>query len=94
MYEALKAFGLRIWTGFESFWILIVMMLSVLYYRRAYPFLIIILLLLSITVFTFLLQGDHTRTAAYAFPLFFVAMEVKSGCHTRKGKRIAECIEI
>lgn len=72
--DALKQFGFRVWTGFESFWILILMMLFLLSYRRIYVLLALVMLLLSITVFTFLLQGDHTRTAAYAFPLFFVAM--------------------
>lgn len=74
--EALKFFGIRLWTGFESFWILIVMMIAVLYYRRIYHLLGLITVLLGITIFTFLLQGDHTRTAAYAFPLLFVALAI------------------
>lgn len=74
VHETVKFFGIRLWTGFESFWILIVMMLFVLYYRRAYRLLGLTMLLIGIMVFTFLLQGDHTRTAAYAFPLLFVAV--------------------
>lgn len=77
--EASKFFGIRLWTGFESFWILIMLMLFSLYQRRytspnAYRLLVILSFLLGITVLTFLLQGDHTRTAAYAFPILFISM--------------------
>lgn len=74
--EASKSFGIRLWTGFESFWILILMMLFFLYYRRDYILFYAVCILTGITVFTFLLQGDHTRTAAYGFPLFFSAMVI------------------
>lgn len=72
--EASKSFGIRLWTGFESFWILILIMLFQLYYQRSFVLLTVISFLSCLTTFTFLLQGDHTRTAAYGFPLFFVAI--------------------
>ncbi len=52
------------------------MMVFLLYYRRSYLLFATVLLLTCVTIFTFLLQGDHTRTAAYGFPLFFSSMVI------------------
>ena len=71
---AMKTVGFRFWGGFEGFWLLLAAMLLVFWQRRRFWFVQLIALLTVITAFTCLLQADYVRTAAYGFPLLFVAL--------------------
>ncbi|WP_234736823.1 hypothetical protein [Tellurirhabdus bombi] len=74
--EGIKTFGIRFWSGFESFWLLVFAMLGLLYYRRNYLLLSLVGAFVMLTTFTILMQGDFTRTQAYGFPIFFIAIAV------------------
>ena len=71
--DAAKNIGQRLWSGFESFWLLIVGGLGSMLYRNEYIPFVVISVLLAITTFTVLMAGDFTRTVSYGFPVIFIA---------------------
>lgn len=86
--EALKTFGTRLYSGFESYWLLVVCMLATLVYYRKYSLLLIIVPLLSITTFTMLMAGDFTRTISYGFPIIFLGFAIARREFTASQMRI------
>lgn len=74
--EAAKSIGQRVWSGFESFWLLIVGGLGSMLFRNEYIPFAVISVLLATTTFTVLLAGDFTRTITYGFPIIFVAFSL------------------
>ena len=87
--EASKTFGIRLWSGFESFWILIVIMLFLLYYERKYTLFSLILFFTFITTITTLMQPDYTIKDAYVFAVFFIAMVIVKQVFSQEGLRNA-----
>ncbi|UHG90680.1 hypothetical protein [Spirosoma oryzicola] len=74
--EAIRSFGIRLYSGFESFWLLIVSMIGTLIYYKKYILLAMILPLLAVTTFTMLMAGDFTRTISYGFPIIFLSFSI------------------
>ena len=74
--DAVKNAGQRIWSGFESFWLLITGGLGSMLYRREFGPFIVISILLALTTFTVLMAGDFTRTVSYGFPVIFITFSL------------------
>jgi hypothetical protein len=78
LFNAFKTVGFRVWSGYEGFWLLLVVMLFLVWQRRQYLLLFLLSGLTFVTTFTVLMQGDYIRTLSYGFPLVFIALVVVS----------------
>lgn len=69
-------YGMGIWTALEGFWILIIITLLLLWFKRQYLLLIMIGTATTVSLLISFMVFDITRSSAYIFPLIFVSISL------------------
>jgi hypothetical protein len=75
-YENMKMISLRVWAGFEGFWLLVLLCLWILIKEKKYQFLVMMLGTIAISVGFALIAFDANRGISYGFIVLFMSLVI------------------